>query len=151
MEQKIPKLRTINGAQLIEAEDVAKRCHELNRSYCSMIGDDSQPSWENAPRWQKESAFNGVCNVFMALNAGEKPTPEASHESWMAEKLRDGWKYGEKKDPKRKEHPCMVPFDELPPEQQMKDMLFVAMASLFWEFTQKKARGATRAPVSTAE
>lgn len=33
-------------------EDVAKVCHDTNRVYCKAIGDDSQPTWENAPEWQ---------------------------------------------------------------------------------------------------
>jgi len=39
-------------------------------------------------------------------------------------KLSDGWGYGETKDPEKKEHPCMVPFNELPVEQEAKDFLF---------------------------
>ena len=34
---------------------IAKACHEANKVYCESIGDDTQPSWENAPEWQKES------------------------------------------------------------------------------------------------
>lgn len=32
----------------------------------------------------------------------------------MANKIADGWKYGEAKDPEAKTHPCLVPFDKLP-------------------------------------
>ena len=53
--------------------------------------------------------------------------PEASHESWMKQKLEEGWKYGPVKDPERKEHHCIVPFDQLPREQQAKDFLFRAV------------------------
>ena len=35
--------------------------------------------------------------------------------------------YGEEKDPERKVHPCMVPFNELPREQQAKDFIFRAV------------------------
>jgi hypothetical protein len=44
----------------------------------------------------------------------------------MAEKVAAGWVYGEVKDPDAKPptHPCIVPFEELPPEQQFKDVLF---------------------------
>lgn len=38
-----------------------------------------------------------------------------------------GWKYGPVKDPERKEHPCFVPYDGLPPEQRAKDYLFRAV------------------------
>jgi len=54
-------------------------------------------------------------------------TPALSHESWLKEKSDSGWKFGPVKDAEKKEHPCMVPFEALPPEQQMKDILFAAI------------------------
>lgn len=53
--------------------------------------------------------------------------PEASHLSWMKQKLEEGWVYGEVKDPEAKTHPCLVPFDQLPREQQAKDFIFRAV------------------------
>ena len=50
--------------------------------------------------------------------------PSASHESWMNQKTEEGWKYGPVKDAEKKEHPCYVPYDELPPAQKSKDFLF---------------------------
>lgn len=52
-------------------------------------------------------------------------TPEQSHESWFAEKVATGWKYGPVKDPEKREHPCMVSYAELPPVQRQKDHVFV--------------------------
>lgn len=101
---------------------IAQVCHEVNRAYCQALGDNSQPAWEDAPQWQKDSALLGV-----QLHMGGDHGPEASHESWMAQKLADGWKYGPVKDPEAKEHPCIVPFDQLPKEQQAKDFLFRAV------------------------
>ena len=98
----------------------AKATHEVNRRYCEALGDHSQVPWEDAPEWQRESALKGVDGVL----AGDGPGK--SHENWLAEKVATGWKYGPVKDPEKKEHPCMVPFDELPQDQQMKDMLFVS-------------------------
>lgn len=99
---------------------IAKTCHELNRIWCGMNGDHSQPSWESAPDWQTKSAKTGV--LFHAKNphAGDS----ATHDSWMEEKVADGWVYGPVKDPIKKEHHCMVPFEMLPPDQQAKDALF---------------------------
>jgi hypothetical protein len=102
---------------------IAQVCHEANRAYCATLGDLSQPSWAEAPDWQTESARKGV---EMHL-ANPDASPSASHEAWLAEKERTGWKYGPVKDPARKEHPCFVPFSELPREQQLKDVLFKAV------------------------
>ena len=104
-------------------EAIARVCHEVNRAYCASIGDHSQPSWESAPEWQRKSAETGV--TFTLANPGAKPSD--SHVSWLAEKTRDGWKYGPIKDPDKKEHPCFVPYEELPVEQRTKDYLFQAV------------------------
>lgn len=53
--------------------------------------------------------------------------PEASHQSWMTQKLNDGWEWGAVKDANAKTHPCIMPFDQLPPEQQAKDYIFRAV------------------------
>ena len=102
-------------------EAAARAAHEANRAYCLAIGDGSQPSWENAPEWQKSSARNGVAGALAGA------TPEQSHESWLAEKRATGWSYGPVKDPEKKQHPCFVPYAELPPEQRRKDALFLAV------------------------
>lgn len=104
---------------------IASVCHEANRAYCASIGDTSQPDWIAAPDWQRTSAVTGV----EAIADGRITEPKASHDSWSLEKLENGWKYGPVKDPEKKEHPCLVPFDELPAEQQTKDHLFFAVAT----------------------
>lgn len=104
-------------------EQIASVCHEVNRAYCQALGDYSQPVWSDAPQWQKDSAMLGVELHISNPNAG----PEASHVSWMAQKIKDGWVYGEVKNPDKKEHPCLVPFHELPKEQQAKDFIFRAV------------------------
>jgi hypothetical protein len=45
----------------------------------------------------------------------------------MKQKVADGWVYGPVKDAVKREHPCMVPFTELPREQQAKDFIFRAV------------------------
>ena len=98
-------------------------CHEANRGYCKAIGDNSQLPWDEAPQWAKTSAINGVRFHLDNPNAG----PSGSHENWLKEKEKEGWKYGEVKDPEKKEHPCFVPYDQLPKEQQAKDYIFTAI------------------------
>lgn len=104
-------------------EEVARVAHEVNRAYCEALGDHSQVPWEEAPEWQRASALQGVALHESNPDAG----PAASHESWMAQKEAGGWAYGPEKDPERKLHPCMVPFEDLPREQQAKDYLFRAV------------------------
>lgn len=103
--------------------DIAKVCHEANRAYCQGIGDNCQLEWHDAPQWQRDSAIKGV--EFCIENPDAPPS--ANHESWLKVKEAEGWKYGEIKDAEKKEHPCYVPYEQLPPEQQKKDALFKAI------------------------
>lgn len=108
-----------------DIEEIARVCHEANRAYCSSIKDNSQTDWYHAPAWQRESAINGV--KFHIGNPGASAS--ASHENWMAEKEAEGWGHGPVKDEALKTHPCMVPFKQLPLEQQRKDYLFKAVVN----------------------
>lgn len=103
-------------------EQIAQVCHEANRGLCESTGDFSQPLWALAPQWQRESAIEGV-----KFHQSGEYGPSASHEKWMADKVAQGWVYGSLKLPELKQHPCLVPFDQLPIEQQKKDSLFAAI------------------------
>lgn len=102
---------------------IASVVHEANRAYCHAIGDDSQPSWEDAPTWQRDSAIQGI----QAIIDNPDTTPEQSHEGWLDVKRADGWSFGEVKDPVRKVHPCFIPYAQLPENQRVKDELFGAI------------------------
>lgn len=99
---------------------IAQVAHEINRAYCISIGDNTQPTWEEAPDWQKNSAIAGV--EFHTVNPDA--TPEKSHRAWLDVKEAEGWVYGDVKNPETKEHPCMVSYDRLPQFQKTKDYLF---------------------------
>lgn len=108
----------------MQVEAIAIVCHEANRAYCAVVmNDPSQPEWNNAPLWQRDSARKGVA----AILSGEVTRPEQSHESWLAEKRAEGWEYGPVKDPALKQHPCFVPYEALPVLQRYKDHLFLAI------------------------
>jgi hypothetical protein len=109
-----------------DEEDIAafaRAAHEVNRAYCRALGDTSQPTWEDAPPWQRDSAMNGVRHAI----ANPDAPPSASHESWLAQKRAEGWTYGPDKDPEKKTHPCFLSYDELPPHQKAKDFIFLAV------------------------
>lgn len=107
-------------------EEIAQVCHEANRAYCITQGDFSQVPWNEASLSDsiRASAVSGV--NFARNNPGAGP--EALHNQWMADKLKDGWVYGEVKDSEKKTHPCLVPYSELPEFQKRKDALFRAVA-----------------------
>jgi hypothetical protein len=116
----IPATQLLKEIHMLTAIEIARVCHEVNRAYCKSLGDESQLPWEDAPDWQKKSAIKGVQFIIDNDNAA----PSASHDSWLREKTADGWVYGPVKDVDLKQHPCCVPYEQLPPEQKAKDYIF---------------------------
>ncbi len=107
-------------------EDIAKVCHEVNRGLCIALGDFTQPRWEAAPDWQKRSAVDGV--MFHMWNPQAKASE--SHEHWLSNKLEEGWVRGPAKDQIAKTHPCMVPYEDLPITQKLKDHQFKTVVNV---------------------
>lgn len=106
---------------------IAKTCHEAVRALCQAFGDNSVKPWEEAEQWQIDSTFQ---QIQFAIENPNTPV-SSTHDSWSAQKIADGWKYGPVKDGNLKEHPCLVPFEELPQFQQAKDYLFAAIVKSF--------------------
>jgi hypothetical protein len=102
---------------------IAQVAHAINAAYCLSLGDTSVPAWEDAGEQHQLSIQAGVQ---MHLDNPDA-TPEDSHAAWLADKVAQGWVYGEAKDTEAKTHPCCRPYEELPPEQKSKDYLFRAV------------------------
>ncbi len=43
------------------------------------------------------------------------------HEVWAQNRINEGWTYGPVRDDARKEHPCLVPYEELPETEKEYD------------------------------
>lgn len=102
-----------------DLEIVARMAHEMLRAWCELNADHALKRWEDAPAWQHESTIDAV--RFFSDHPGADDG--AMHAAWLDQKLRAGWTVGPVKDAQRKQHPCMVPFDQLPADQQFKDRL----------------------------
>ena len=44
-----------------------------------------------------------------------------THEVWAQRRFAEGWKYGPERNDKRKEHPCLVPYEVLPENEKEYD------------------------------
>lgn len=117
---------------------VARACHEINRVYCDTIAQDlaipPMPPWAECSDAHRAGVIAGVRGAL----AGN--SPEQSHQSWLASKALDGWKYGPVKDEAKKEHPRFVAYDKLPPAQKVKDALFVGTVRLFASLIQRSTK-----------
>jgi hypothetical protein len=43
---------------------------------------------------------------------------EHNHDLWGQQRLAGGWQYGPKRDDQSKQHPCLVPYSELPESEK---------------------------------
>ena len=43
---------------------------------------------------------------------------ENAHDLWAAERIAQGWSFGPRRDDARKQHPCLIPYSELPESEK---------------------------------
>ena len=104
-------------------EEIARIAHYANKAYCESLEDWSQPEWYDLSDEAQESVIKGT--QFASLYP--QASCEALHEEGRSNKFSDGWVYGLEKSDSLKVHPCLLPFESLPPEQKVKDELFKAV------------------------
>ncbi len=128
---------------------IAAVAYGINAAYCAAIGDTSLPPWDQAPQDHRDRV---VAGVQMHLDNPDV-TPEEAHGRWLAAMTEQGWTFGEVKDGEAKLHPCMLPFDQLPLEQRVKDSLFRAAVHLLKDLPDEAGPAAGLAVASniTAE
>jgi hypothetical protein len=44
-----------------------------------------------------------------------------THEVWALQRLKDGWRYGPTRDDSRKEHPSLIPYEQLSESEKQYD------------------------------
>ena len=110
----------------MNVSQIARVVHEANRAVQIEQADPTipiSPHWDNLDAETRASATEGVQGVI------DGNTPEQSHASWCQFKIDHGWTLGPIKDEAKKEHPLLVSYGDLPPAQQVKDALFVAIVN----------------------
>lgn len=43
------------------------------------------------------------------------------HEVWAKNRMEQGWTYGDQRDDKKKTHPCLIPYEQLPEVEKAYD------------------------------
>lgn len=95
--------------------------HSINNIYRKALGEPEKPEWGMCDRDLRASVISGVRGILVGN------TPEQSHQGWLDFKRAQGWIFGHREDAAAKTHPCMVPYDELPESQRLKDTIFHAV------------------------
>jgi hypothetical protein len=94
--------------------------------------------FENRDLEFKKQFYKTIKNY---LSLKKLPTPKQVHDNWVKEYKRMGWKFGIKRDTKKKTHPDLVSFNKLPKDERDKDSIFLTMvwvAKKFIELNNKK-------------
>lgn len=104
-----------------KVEAIARAAHEANRGWCMAHDDQTVPPWDLMLPKEYAGLVRGV---HVTLSGA---TPEQQHDAWRQQRASEGWVFGPEKDPERKCHPCMVPYELLSAMQKVKDALFQAV------------------------
>lgn len=107
----------------VKVSKIAAAAHLINNAYRAAIGEPVRAPYDQLKPEMRASVEMGVVQHLMNENG---IPPRTAHELWMTNKLKDGWKYGEKFNEESKTHPCLLPYDALPEPQRVKDYLFSA-------------------------
>ena len=44
-----------------------------------------------------------------------------THEVWAQERMAEGWRFGPERNDQRKEHPSLIPYEQLPEKEKVYD------------------------------
>lgn len=129
-------------------ELLARELHEqyLRGLNASAIIQPSTLSWDRLPDVEKEANRQQSGRIYRLLKAvGYQINPlqdwnanefvfkteevdqmaRLEHDLWRQDKLTNGWRFGLLKDKKKRTHPALVAWEELPDEDQKKNQAFI--------------------------
>ena len=106
-----------------KVDAICEIAHETIRAFQEANGEQAAPAWDDVPAWMVDSTKDSVLKYML----DPKASPEEAHEVWMHQKREAGWVHGPMKDENKKTHPSMIPYDQLPLNEKVKDHLFLAV------------------------
>jgi class 3 adenylate cyclase len=72
--------------------------------------------------WYKPAPFDASrITLSREISELQELLARNAHENWANLRMADGWRYGPNRNDAGKEHPCLVPFDELPESEKEYD------------------------------
>lgn len=105
------------------AKLAAKVNHEVSNAMKSFYGEAKGKAFDKL----SEEEVHELVVACTAVGENPNMSPADVHQLWVDAKLRKGWKQGEVLDQNAMTHPCLVPYEQLSPEDQVKDVIFLAV------------------------
>jgi len=113
----------------LNIEYIAKNIYEATRLEAEWSNRSIIPEkWNNRDEKFKTQFINTINNYISSQD--NLPTPKEAHDSWVEVYKKMGWKFGEKRDIKKKTHPDILSFEELPKDERDKDAIFLMVVWL---------------------
>ena len=112
---------------------VGKMVFELVNDLRSFDPDDTIESWNDLSEERQKS----MCRFIDDVLKNPTMTAEEMHVSWMDERLKNGWIYGEVTDRSKKIHNCLVPYEDLSVLQKAKDAIVIRVVNQYREELEK--------------
>lgn len=102
-------------------DKICELCHLANNEL--MIANNETPcgNWDTLDSHLKQMTRDSVSVIIDKPNI----TAEDIHNTWMTNKAKDGWVYGDIKDANKKTHPLMIPFADMNAIDKAKDQSFI--------------------------
>jgi len=104
-------------------EQICRVTHAANSALTQVNGEKPYPAWDEAPAWMRQSSARSVQETLEGGN-----DPRYDHEQWFKERTKQGWVYGPIRDEATKTSPHLIPYDDLPFAQLVKDLIRAAIA-----------------------
>lgn len=111
----------------VNIHEIASSIHGATRALNRANG-DLIPPWEDLTEEEKLRAEVAVERL---LSDPISRSHEELHNLWWELKIKDGWQYASEYSIELKTHPCMIPYNELPEIELIKDAIWGALIEVF--------------------
>jgi hypothetical protein len=104
-------------------DQLAAADQEANRAAARRIADVLARAGLGLATTEQAPSANqpATAEIAARIEAHIERLAAAEHDGWMAQRTKDGWRYGSPRDDARKLHPSMVPYRDLPDAEKDKD------------------------------
>lgn len=114
-----------------ELTRIARAVHHANVGWNIGLEDPApDPGFDILPDWHKQFIVDRVRTIKEeSVFLNEEDLALYIHQQWVDLMIARGWRLGAVKDPAATPptHPCLQDFRKLPPEQQKKDFMAIAL------------------------